>query len=367
VAHIDSEVITPRSGKWAGLRISDLWADPGPGDDLNLASSGLVEQFADRGWRTFIRFGGRGTVDRVRVRDTVDVNVMNYVLPTLERQEYLVDEPLLMLCAAMSCDVVYRVEGQQPLRMNRPELTLISVPRGQSLTVDVQGGVPQQRLFGLFRHAALGTALGIDPARLPGMLGHPAHADGTFGRLVSLPLEQHIARLVADTIDTPLVGAMKALQYEGRIIELVAHALQALAHESSRGAVREPQKGLKNGREADLVQRARHRLSLEFRHPPDLDRLAHELGTNRNKLRAAFKTAYGITMAEYCLQCRMREAQKLLLQDRLSIAQVGEQVGYEFPSGFTAAFTAHVGMSPREYRRHRPPTSVPPEGAERAS
>jgi AraC-like DNA-binding protein len=108
----------------------------------------------------------------------------------------------------------------------------------------------------------------------------------------------------------------------------------------------------------DLAQRARQRLSVEFRKPPDLDELARELGTNPNKLRASFKAAFGLTMAEYCLERRMREAQQLLFQDRLSISQIAERVGYEYPSGFAAAFAAHVGMTPREYRRHRAPISV---------
>jgi AraC-like DNA-binding protein len=42
----------------------------------------------------------------------------------------------------------------------------------------------------------------------------------------------------------------------------------------------------------------------------------------------------------------------------LTIAQVAERVGYEHQSSFTAAFRGHVGMSPREYRKHRAPFSV---------
>jgi AraC-like DNA-binding protein len=54
----------------------------------------------------------------------------------------------------------------------------------------------------------------------------------------------------------------------------------------------------------------------------------------------------------------MREAQQLLLQGRLSISQVAEAVGYDYPSGFAAAFSAHVGVTPREYRNKRAPISV---------
>ena len=42
----------------------------------------------------------------------------------------------------------------------------------------------------------------------------------------------------------------------------------------------------------------------------------------------------------------------------ISWAQVAERVGYEHQSSFTAAFRGQVGMSPREYRRHRAPFSL---------
>ena len=66
-----------------------------------------------------------------------------------------------------------------------------------------------------------------------------------------------------------------------------------------------------------------------------------------------------MTMADYCLECRMRRAQQLLLEARLTIAQVAESVGYEHQSSFTAAFRSHVGMLPREYRKHRAAFTLP--------
>jgi predicted oxidoreductase len=55
---------------------------------------------------------------------------------------------------------------------------------------------------------------------------------------------------------------------------------------------------------------------------------------------------------------RVREAQQLLMEATLTIAQVAERVGYEHQSSFAAAFKNQVGMSPREYRCHRAPFSL---------
>ena len=86
--------------------------------------------------------------------------------------------------------------------------------------------------------------------------------------------------------------------------------------------------------------------------------LAREIGTSQNKLKSVFRQAFGLTMADYCLERRMREAQQLLMEAALTIAQVAERVGYEHQSSFAAAFSGHVGMSPREYRKHRAPFSL---------
>jgi AraC-like DNA-binding protein len=111
-------------------------------------------------------------------------------------------------------------------------------------------------------------------------------------------------------------------------------------------------------RDLDLARAARACLDREYRRPPNFGDLAREIGTSQNKLKALFKQAFGLTMAEYCLERRMREAQLLLMEAALTIAQVAERVGYEHQSSFTAAFRGHVGMSPREYRRHRAPFSL---------
>lgn len=332
-------------------RISATWSTPDFNDETfrRGEAEGLIDRFSSRGWRTFVRAaGGSGFVDRVLVRDGVQVSVVNCTLPGLDRRVYDADEPLILLYASLACDLTYHVEGCPPIVLNGPELTLVHVPKGLPLTIDIQGGVRQQRMFALFRHAEIASFLRLSPDRLPPILREAADGTASFGRIVSLPLSHHVASLVADTIDTPLPTEMRALQYEGRLIELMAFAIDAIGREPAPLTG-----GARSAVHTGLAQRAMERLSREYRRPPDVDGLARKLGTNPNKLRASFKTAFGVTMNEYCLDRRMREAQQLLLQGRLSISQIAERVGYEYPSGFTAAFTRHVGMTPREYRRHR--------------
>jgi AraC-like DNA-binding protein len=174
-----------------------------------------------------------------------------------------------------------------------------------------------------------------------------------MGRLASFPIDQRIAALVADTLDSRLHGELRTVQLGGRMAELVAYALEAMLHQHEARTATLPRR-----RDLDLAHAARTRLDKDYRRPPGFADLAREIGTSQNKLKSVFKQAFGLTMADYCLERRMREAQQLLMEAALTIAQVAERVGYEHQSSFAAAFSGHVGMSPREYRKHRAPFSL---------
>jgi AraC-like DNA-binding protein len=321
------------------------------------ADAGVLKQISRNGVRIlFNKLGplGRGTADVVRFDEGVEINVVNCVLPTLRRSTFAAEEPLIVLRASLCCDTVFRVEGAEPISFNRPELTLVCLPKGLRMTSDAAGGVRQQGVMGYFPPPSFAAAYGLKTGDLPAVVRDVVEGGAAFGRIVSLPLEHRIAGLVADTIDSPLDGEMLALQYAGRLTELVAYTFDAMRQVPAAQV-----RTLKRWRDADVAQLAMENLSRDYRRPPLFAELARELGTNSNRLQASFKSAFGITMAEYCLERRMREAQQLLLEAKLNVAQVAERVGYAHQSNFAAAFSAHVGMSPREYLKHRAPISLP--------
>jgi len=332
---------------------TDVWS---PMDfEQELHRMGTVEsafkRFARHGVRTLYHmFGGTGTSEMVRFEDGVLLNVVNCVLPLMATWHYDTDEALIMLRASLCCDVVFRFEGIPAIIFNRPEVTFACVPAGQHLAVDVVGGSRQQGFIALFRASTFAGRFGLVPDDLPSELRQVLTGTGAVGRIASFPLDHRLANLLADTIDTRLDGEMRVVQYAGRLTELVAFTMDAmLGTPSLNGGA------LHLRRDIALAQAALNRLQQEYRRPPLFSDLAQDVGTNQNKLKAVFKDAFGVTMAEYCLERRMREAQQLLLEASLTIAQVAERVGYEHQSSFAAAFRGHVGMSASEYRNHRAP------------
>ena len=297
--------------------------------------------------------GGTGFFDVVRLDHGIEVQVVNYVTPAMRRRRWRARDHVIILRASLCGDERLKVEGAAPVVFDLPELTLISLPKGMSVTFERQGGVRHQSLTGIFAPSAFAAAYGLQADDLPPSVREAVLGSGAFGRLVSLPLEHRLATLVADTIDTTLDGEMRALQYAGRLSELVAYTFDAIHSRSAdRGRT------LLSWRDANLAHRVVERLARDYRQPPLVDELAKELGASPKKLQASFKGAFGMTMVEYCLERRMREAQQLLIEAKLSVARVAERLGYAHQSSFAAAFSGHVGMSPREYRRHRAPVDV---------
>jgi AraC-like DNA-binding protein len=296
---------------------------------------------------------GSGMTDTVRLGPDALVNVINCVVPRAAHWTYADQEPLITLRASLACDVEFRYGAGPALVFNRPELTLTCIPPLLPLSAHIAAGARQQGIVAVFKARSFASRFGLLPEDLPPELRVAVEGDAGIGRIASFPIDHRVAALVGDTLDSRLHGELRTVQLAGRLAELVAYALEAMLHQhEARTAV------LPRRRDLDLVRAAQARLDRDYRRPPNFADLAREIGTSQNKLKSVFKQAFGLTMADYCLERRVREAQQLLMEATLTIAQVAERVGYEHQSSFTAAFRNQVGMSPREYRRHRAPFSL---------
>ena len=73
-------------------------------------------------------------------------------------------------------------------------------------------------------------------------------------------------------------------------------------------------------------------------------------GLNEHKLKSAFKRIHGKTTFGYLRELRMDYAASLLKQDRLSVIQVANEVGYSNASHFARAFKERHGLLPKAYQ-----------------
>ena len=65
----------------------------------------------------------------------------------------------------------------------------------------------------------------------------------------------------------------------------------------------------------------------------------------------AFKQSFGMPPHQYLTSRRIERAKALLVERKLSVTEIGFDVGFSETSSFTAAFRKVTGETPTEYRR----------------
>lgn len=112
-------------------------------------------------------------------------------------------------------------------------------------------------------------------------------------------------------------------------------------------AVSTPREGIYSAR---LILPAVEFLNDNFREPPDLIKLIKHSGLSKTHFFRTFKGFTGTTPLEYVKRLRLREAMLLLHGSDLTIAEIGDKVGWSDPYYFSKIFKATTGMPPSEYR-----------------
>ncbi len=82
----------------------------------------------------------------------------------------------------------------------------------------------------------------------------------------------------------------------------------------------------------------------------NLQNFALELGTSRSVFIKKFHDLIGMPPHQYLRKLRLLTAASLIREDKYSLAQIPEEVGYSSGSAFYTAFTKQFGMTPGQYR-----------------
>jgi AraC family transcriptional regulator len=83
----------------------------------------------------------------------------------------------------------------------------------------------------------------------------------------------------------------------------------------------------------------------------DLSSISQAAGLSPFHFARLFKAATGDSPFQFVTRTRMKRAKELLRKTRLPISEIGERVGYQKPSNFSARFRAIVGCPPAAYRK----------------
>lgn len=85
--------------------------------------------------------------------------------------------------------------------------------------------------------------------------------------------------------------------------------------------------------------------------PPVIKELAAGASMSPSKLKRVFKQIFGNSIFRYYQEFRMKEAARLLKEEKLTVSDAGYQLGFTNLSHFSRVFKEHLGMKPKQFSR----------------
>lgn len=106
-----------------------------------------------------------------------------------------------------------------------------------------------------------------------------------------------------------------------------------------------------NDHDIQTIYKVKDQILMRLENPPIISELALVAGMSPTKLKRLFKQIFGYSIFNYYQQFRIKEAARLLKEDKLSVSDVGYQLGFTNLSHFSKVFRDHIGMKPKQYSR----------------
>jgi len=246
-------------------------------------------------------------------------------------------EPLLVLVLAGAARVEERMPGGEweAIEVSAGDFFLTSSEEPYEMRWQTHGG----DTFAVM-HLYLGLPL-IEQASRE-LLGEHAGAarfrdvSGARDARVTFVMEQLRTELVAERSPSAL---------------FVRSLAQALAVHLLRSYLAENQAGRRvNALQAYKLRKVTDAMSADLSAEFSLAKLARLAELSEYHFSRLFKRATGLSPSQYFIRLRMVRARHLLLETRLSVIDVGLEVGYSSPSHFSQVFRREVGVTPSEFR-----------------
>lgn len=86
-----------------------------------------------------------------------------------------------------------------------------------------------------------------------------------------------------------------------------------------------------------------------FREKINLDELCFLYGTNKTTICKNFKSAYGDTVINFINKLKIKEAKKMLREDKYTLTQIASALNISSVHYLSRMFKSYVGISPLEY------------------
>jgi AraC family transcriptional regulator len=178
--------------------------------------------------------------------------------------------------------------------------------------------------------------------QVAGELGYADRVEITPNLGVISPQIQNIGLALKAELEA---GCLSGRLYgESLATALASHLLQQ--HSTSRQNIQSYTGGLPKYKLCKTLEYINENLEHEL----TLAELAGVAEISSYHFARLFKQSTGCTPHQYVINCRIERAKKLLKEKKLSIAEIGDAIGFQSPSHFIALFRKHTAMTPKAYR-----------------
>ena len=162
-----------------------------------------------------------------------------------------------------------------------------------------------------------------------------------FEEFVSVPL----LKVVKDILSGNVPTLLQDFYYKLKCQELICQLLISLISRDEKNV------NSLNSADIEMLYQIKKRLLDNFEEAPSIAELAKFAGVSETKLKKIFKQVFGKTIFQYFQNFRMQEAARLLSEERLSVSEVGYQLGFTNLGHFTRVFEEIIGVKPKRYSK----------------
>ena len=175
--------------------------------------------------------------------------------------------------------------------------------------------------------------------RLHNQFDKPEYMSG-----VRYPILPAMLQCIHELSNSLFCGSLHKLYLETKTNELFLMQVQAICNQSNKKVA-----ALKP-RDIECLHDARLYIEQHYHTPCSIIDLARIVGINQTKLKSGFKELFGNTVFGYIRDLQMEKARQLLLDEKLYVSEVADQIGYKHPQHFSAAFKRRFGILPSELK-----------------
>ncbi len=158
-------------------------------------------------------------------------------------------------------------------------------------------------------------------------------------------IDASMESLFRDIIQGPFKGNLRDSFLQSRSMELFLAATHL-------PFIQKKNNFIKVKADKEKIIAARDYINAKYIEAPNLSEVSKYVGLNEYKLKHGFKEIFGSTLFGYMTECRWQEAKRLLLDTKISSAEISNQLGYATPQHFNNRFKMRFGQTPTVFRNN---------------